>query len=122
MKRIKQVKDMNDHEFEKNLSALNLAQASDTYLEKGVEVIHTANSAGGFWQRGLPYVLASALVLSVTANVFQLVSNRQQIGAPESEQLAQCNTSAAAATPVPDTGGEIRFATSGQELQPVGMC
>jgi hypothetical protein len=111
---------MNDHEFEKQLTGLNLAQASGTYLEKGVEVIHTNKHTGGFWHRGLPYVLNSALVLSVSANVFQLVNNREQAEGPETEQLAQCNTPAAAASPVPHTSIEI--ATYEHELQPVGMC
>lgn len=112
---------MNDHDFEKQLSGLKLVQASDTYLEKGVEAIHAAQPAGGIWQRSLPYMLASALVLSVSANVFQLVSNREQGEAPESEQLAQCNTPAAAASPVSDNGS-YQFAATDKELHPVGMC
>jgi hypothetical protein len=111
---------MTDDDIEKRLSKLNLARASDTYLDKGVEHVQAGTPAVRFWQRSLPVVLTSALVLSVTANIFQLVNNRQQINALEADQLVQCNTPAAAASTV--TGQEMEFATFGNELQPQGMC
>lgn len=111
---------MTDDDFEKRLSKLNLGRASDTYLEKGVDIIQAGRLAVSFWQRSLPVVLTSALVLSVTANIFQLVNNRQQVDALEADQLVQCNTPAAAASSV--TGQEMEFATFGTEPQPLGMC
>lgn len=106
--------------FEKRLASLKLARPSDTYLEKGIELIHAGQPVSGFWQRYLPVVLASALVVSVSANVFQLLNNRQQSGTTDREPLAQCNTPAAAATPAPSPA--IEFATYANNPEPTGMC
>lgn len=114
------VKKMNEQDLEKRLSRLNLARTPDDFLERGLTHIASQQPANSFWQSRMPVVLASALVLSVSANVFQLVNSKDRIQALEAEQLAQCQTPAAAASPVVEPGFE--FATFTNTVEPQGMC
>lgn len=114
---------MTDNDLEKRLSALSLARASDDYLDKGLSCVRQEVAmVPGFWRRYLPLVLASALVVSVSANIFQLLNNRPPVQATGTEQMAQCNTPATAASPVHDHPTAVEFATQGMSPRSQGMC
>lgn len=120
---------MNDPFDEKNaqdldklattLGKLALASPPEGFVDRGVQFIN-AVPATPVWKRRLPLALAAALVVSVSANVFQLVHNRHQLQTLESEQLVQCNTPVAALPA--DTTPEVKFITVKHPPNPQGMC
>ena len=114
--------DANNKDLETRLSRVNLASSSDDYLERGLDIINTQASSG-FWVRHLPSVLATALVISVSANVFLLVSKPEPTS-ETSQQLVQCNTPAAAYSPLENATGREpdTFATSNAAVATFGMC
>lgn len=108
-----------EDDFEKRLSGLRLARHSGGFVSRGQALIRSAASAPAGWRDRLLPVLTLALVLSVTANAFQLARNNR-LESLETEQLAQCQTPAVASSSA--VGQGFAIATSDQGLKPLGMC
>lgn len=119
---------MNDNDLEKRLSGLTLARQSDDYRDKGLRAIrHGADTLPSlpsppFWRRHLPLALSAALVVSVTANVFQLLNDQPPMNGTGAESLVQCNTPAVAAAVATEHPPAFEFSTQQRPLQPQGMC
>lgn len=110
---------MNENELEKKLAKINLAAPSDSYLENGLESLQMAETSGSFLHRHLQFMLASALVISVSINLLQLAGSR--LGdASESELVTQCETPPAAMSPSQEM--DFHLVADEKTLMPVGMC